>query len=499
MPGIHPRFAPLAPLARVATALFALAGAAGSAFSQPISSGFTYQGELRSSDTPFNGSADVLFTLWTAQSGGSQIGGALQALGVNISDGRFSVLLNSGNEFGPGAFNGQRRWIEISVRTPGGAGGYQMLSPRQELTVAPHAAFAADAGTVGGQSAADLRNAAALTGTLPDAALPTSVPRLSTTNAFSGLSFFSNPGNIFTGAHFGTHSGNGAALEDLNASAVTAGVLADARLSPNVALRNASQTFTGTNTFAGLATFNDRIGVGTSPSTDFRMHLAGGTGQWKGGIAASGSALAVVMGELGGRATIGSNDAAFTQWRDLSINPFGGRVVVGGGSPTVSHGTLHIAGGGDASLAGGGYLMAGSVSGTNILMDNDEIMARFNGLPADLRLNMEGGRVVVPAIEFLSNNSVMTAAPVVQERLVSSLHIVPAGGSNTFTISVPGARVGMGVIVSPAEPLEPFDVLAFARVSSNSVVQIRIQNNNNSDSAYINRTWIVTLIPPASP
>ncbi len=496
MPRVHP---PFAPLGRVATALFALAGAAGSAFSQPISSGFTYQGELRSSDTPFNGSADVLFTLWTAQSGGSQIGGALQALGVNISDGRFSVLLNSGNEFGPGAFNGQRRWIEISVRTPGGAGGYQMLSPRQELTVAPHAAFAADAGTVGGQSAADLRNAAALTGTLPDAALPTSVPRLSTTNAFSGLSFFSNPGNIFTGAHFGTHSGNGAGLEDLNASAVTAGVLADARLSPNVALRNASQAFTGTNTFAGLATFNDRIGVGTSPSNNFRMHLAGGSGQWKGGIAASGSSLAVVLGELGGRATIGSNDAAFTQWRDLSINPFGGRVVIGGGAPTLSQGTLHIASGEAASLAGGGYLMAGRVSDSNIVIDDDDIMARINGLPADLYLNSEGGSVVVPEIRFQSNNSVMTAAPVVREVLKPGLITVPAGGSNTFTLGVPNAAVGMGVFVSPTQSLEPFDVLAFARVSSTGIVTVRIQSNSTSDSVYLDRTWIVTLIPRASP
>lgn len=496
MPRIHPHFTPLA---HVATALFALVAAVDSAFSQPISSGFTYQGELRSSGTPFNGSADVRFTLWTAESGGTQIGPALQALGLNVSEGRFSVLLNSGNEFGPGAFNGQRRWIEISVSTQGGAGGYQVLSPRQELTVAPFAAFAADAGTVGGQTAADLRNAASLTGTVPDAVLPASVPRLSATNAFSGLSFFSNPGNIFTGAHFGSHSGDGAALENLSASNVTSGTLADARLTPNVALRNSSQAFTGNNTFTGQTLFDDRIGVGTLPSNNFRMHLSGGAGQWKGGIAASGSSLAVVLGELGGRATIGSNDAAFTQWSDLSINPFGGRVVVGGGSPTVSHGTLHIASGGDASLAGGGYLMTGSVSGSNILMDDNEIMARFNGLPADLRLNLEGGRVVVPAIEFLSNNSVMTAAPVVQERLLSSLIIVPAGGSNTFTIAVPGARVGMGVIVNPTEPLQPFDVLAFARVLSNNVVQIRIQSNSSSDSAYIDRTWIVTLIPPASP
>lgn len=493
---------PFAPLARIAAVVFALAGVAAPAFSQPISRGFTYQGELHSSGTPFEGSADVRFTLWTAESGGSQIGAALQALGVNIAGGRFSVLLNSGDEFGAGAFNGQRRWIEISVRTPDGGGTYQVLSPRQEINVAPYAAYAAvaaDAGTVGGQTAADLRNAAALTGTVPDAVLPSSVPRLSATNAFSGLSFFSNPGNIFTGVHFGSHSGDGASLENLSATNVTSGILADARLTPNVALRNASQAFTGNNTFAGLATFNDRIGVGTSPSNNFRMHLSGGSGQWKGGIAASGSSLAVVLGELGGRATIGSNDAAFTQWRDLSINPFGGRVVIGGGAPTLSQGTLHIASGEAASLAGGGYLMAGSVSSSNIVIDDDDIMARINGLPADLYLNWEGGSVVVPEIRFQSNNSVMTAAPVVREVLKPGLITVPAGGSNTFTLGVPNAAVGMGVFVSPTQSLEPFDVLAFARVSSTGIVTVRIQSNNTSDSVYLDRTWIVTLIPPASP
>jgi hypothetical protein len=280
---------------------------------------------------------------------------------------------------------------------------------------------------------------------------------------------------------------------------VTSGILADARLSPNVALRNASQAFTGSNTFTGLATFNDRIGVGTSPSTNFRMHLAGGPGQWKGGIAASGSAFAVVLGELGGRATIGSNDAAFTQWRDLSINPFGGRVVVGGGSPTVSQGTLHIASGEDASLDGGGYLMTGSVSGANILVDDNEIMARTNGAASELFLNADGEDVIVPSLRFESNNSVMTAAPVVREILDPGPRNVGAGLGLEFTIIVPGARVGMGVIVNPTETLESLDVLGAAQVTSDKRVRIRIVNNGNSNTVYVNRTWIVTLIPPASP
>ncbi|MBS0198039.1 MAG: hypothetical protein JSR77_14890 [Planctomycetes bacterium] len=485
----------------VAVALIALAAAAGPASAQPLSNGFTYQGELQTSGTPVDGPADLRFTLWTAATGGTQIGATVQALAVDVSAGRFTVTLNAGNEFGAGAFNGQRRWLEISVRTPDSGGAYQVLSPRQEITAAPYAAFAADARTVGGQSVADLRNAASLTGTLPEAALPTSVARLSTTNAFSGLSFFSNPGNIFTGAHFGTFSGNGAGLENLqnlNAGAVTTGILADARLSPNVALRNAP------NTFSGLAIFNDRVGVGTAPFEYFRMHLNGGSGPWKGGVAAGGTISTVVLGELGGRATIGANDPRFTYWTDLRINPSGGRVIIGGGGQTDSSGTLHVASGAPASLGGGGYIMVGSAGTPNLLIDDDGIIARNNGAASKLYLNRGSGAVTVPMLETdlgirFSNGTVMTSVLSVQEAGDTSIRTVSAGGWGEWSMRVPGARLGMGVVANPVDSLQGFDVLAFARVNANDSVIIRIQNNGNDATAYVNSRWIFTLLPATNP
>jgi hypothetical protein len=58
-------------------------------------------------------------------------------------------------------------------------------------------------------------------------------------------------GNFAAGTITADFNGNGANLTNLNASAVAAGTLADARLSSNVALLDTDQTFIGTNTFSG--------------------------------------------------------------------------------------------------------------------------------------------------------------------------------------------------------------------------------------------------------
>jgi hypothetical protein len=59
----------------------------------------------------------------------------------------------------------------------------------------------------------------------------------------------------FTGTVSGTFSGNGSALTSLNATNLGSGTLADARLSANVALRNAANSFSATQTLApGTAT-----------------------------------------------------------------------------------------------------------------------------------------------------------------------------------------------------------------------------------------------------
>jgi len=69
-----------------------------------------------------------------------------------------------------------------------------------------------------------------------------------------------------TNAFVGKFSGAGSNLTSLNASQLTFGTVADARLSGNVALLNTNQTFTGTNTFTGPV-FSTGTNLFTGPNS----------------------------------------------------------------------------------------------------------------------------------------------------------------------------------------------------------------------------------------
>jgi hypothetical protein len=66
--------------------------------------------------------------------------------------------------------------------------------------------------------------------------------------SFSTIYVYQNNGITFNGSFVG----NGSSLSNLNASQLISGTIADARLSTNVVLLNATNVFTGTNRFAGV-------------------------------------------------------------------------------------------------------------------------------------------------------------------------------------------------------------------------------------------------------
>lgn len=105
------------------------------------SSAFSYQGRLLQGASAFTGAADLSFALFDAASGGRRLGGDFLADDVSINDGIFTVAL----DFGPGAFDGAPRWLEIAVNGI-------VLTPRQAITAAPFALYApaTDGGTGGG-------------------------------------------------------------------------------------------------------------------------------------------------------------------------------------------------------------------------------------------------------------------------------------------------------------------------------------------------------------
>ncbi|MCK4658060.1 MAG: hypothetical protein KAV82_00930 [Phycisphaerae bacterium] len=123
-------------------------GTAGASWAEPMGTAFTYQGQLKEDGVTVNDTADLEFTLWDSPVEGDRVGPAIVLLGVEVVNGLFTVEL----DFGTGIFAGEARWLEIAVRVPACSSEPcvlpTMLSPRQELTPAPYAVYAQDAGYV---------------------------------------------------------------------------------------------------------------------------------------------------------------------------------------------------------------------------------------------------------------------------------------------------------------------------------------------------------------
>ncbi|CAG0932276.1 hypothetical protein TFLX_02515 [Thermoflexales bacterium] len=128
----------------------------------PVGASFTYQGRLKNAHGPVNGNCDFQFSLWdrsgtgTPPTGGIQIGAVETQTNVAVTDGLFNVVLNFTGAFGPTAFQGDGRWLQIAVRCPaGGVGLYATLSPRQPLWATPYAVSLMPGATISG-SVSDL-------------------------------------------------------------------------------------------------------------------------------------------------------------------------------------------------------------------------------------------------------------------------------------------------------------------------------------------------------
>lgn len=224
---------------------------------QAVSTAITYQGALREAGSPASGNYDLRFRLYSAATGGTQIGSALCVDNLLVADGVFTVDLDFGDQY-----DGQARYLEIEARLDAGQGcgmgTFTLLTPRQRLSGTPFAQHALDTGLFGGQNAAFYTSASNITsGTLADGRLSANVPRLNSPHTFSGAVTFSNASSLF--------NGSGAGLTLLNATNVSSGTLADARLSSNVPRLNATNAFTATNTFTGS------VGLGATPTG--RLHI----------------------------------------------------------------------------------------------------------------------------------------------------------------------------------------------------------------------------------
>ena len=257
---------------------------------------FTYQGRLNDGLNQAQGIFDFRFSIFDSTTNGSQIGNAITNAGTGVINGLFTATL----DFGPGAFPGTDRWLEIGVRTNGAAVDFQALTPRQQVTATPYAIQAASAATAASANTAAVANSVnatnvvgtlslaqipavvvtngassvALTGAfngdgsgltnlsattissgkLVDGVLSTNVPLLNGTNIFSGTNRFSNVvlATNLNNQLSGAFNGNGSGLTNLSATNISSGKLADGLLSANVALLNGTNVFSGTNRFSNI-------------------------------------------------------------------------------------------------------------------------------------------------------------------------------------------------------------------------------------------------------
>jgi len=101
----------------------------------PLGPGISYQGQLKQNGSPVHGVVDFEFSLYDDPVAGNIIGVTQTVPDVNVVNGLFAVTLNAGGEFGPDAFKGEERWLNVNVN------GFDLL-PRQALSSVPYARHA---------------------------------------------------------------------------------------------------------------------------------------------------------------------------------------------------------------------------------------------------------------------------------------------------------------------------------------------------------------------
>jgi hypothetical protein len=112
---------------------------AGDIGAQALGTAFTYQGRLTDGGSPANGEYDFQFELYNGNDG-SDVGRPISKENVSVTEGLFTVELDFGD-----VFDGTPLLLGISVRPGSSSGTYTTLSPRQWLTPAPYALYAAHA------------------------------------------------------------------------------------------------------------------------------------------------------------------------------------------------------------------------------------------------------------------------------------------------------------------------------------------------------------------
>ncbi|CAN5787028.1 hypothetical protein BH10BAC2_BH10BAC2_49170 [soil metagenome] len=151
---------------------------------------------------------------------------------------------------------------------------------------------------------------------------------------------------------------------------------------------------------ARLLNGNGFWGFGTTaPNT--RVHINSLTGENPFRVQVAGASKLYV--DNGGGVSVGSSSIPPANGLFVS-----GNVGIGTSVPAVK---LHVTGGSDAAPSGGGFIVSGAITGANISIDDNEIMARSNGVASDLFLNQNGANLIVNGTNSAGSVGIGTSSP----------------------------------------------------------------------------------------
>jgi len=289
----------------------------------PLGTGFTYQGYLTDGEGPADGAYDFQFSLYSVEDGGSPLG-TLTLGDQAVTGGYFTVLL----DFGAGMFDGNARWLAISVRGGAETGAYTPLEPRQALSAAPYAMYAPSAGAASTAAYAATSPWSGITG-LPGG-FDDDLDNDTTYTAGSGLSLADTTFSLNFG---GTGASTTASRSDHTHAA-------DWSITGNDRTSSATNFIGTTDNVALVFRVNDLQALRLEPN-DTSPNLIGGY-----------SGNSVVAGVYG--VTIGGGGSSSNP--NQVMNNFG---VVGGGSGNIISGTYSTIGGGMDNDVGGSYSTVG--------------------------------------------------------------------------------------------------------------------------------------------
>jgi hypothetical protein len=137
------------------------------------------------------------------------------------------------------------------------------------------------------------------------------------------------------------------------------------------------------------------VGIGISAPVE-KLHIVGDFRQDNGTVTLNNAASIIQFQNAGVDKTFMQLSGNNLRMGTSIGNDLGKMIIRMDGSDKViidSTGNMQILGEQDASLTTHGFLTLGSLTGSNIIMDNNEIMARSNGAANDLVLQNDGGNL----------------------------------------------------------------------------------------------------------